>query len=120
VFPAAFILRRKHPAVVRPFRLPGKTNIPMFACTALITFWVTLGSWTAVFPGTLNTLFGLHYSFADSWGVSEGKFLLFTLGTLAVLVLFSLAGYWAASGVRAKTVDVALGAPPPGVAVAPA
>jgi len=33
--------------------------------------WVALGSWVAVFPGTLEKLFGLGYDFHDDWGVSR-------------------------------------------------
>jgi hypothetical protein len=78
----------------------------MIACAALITLWVLLGSWTSVFPGTLNRLFGLGYSFKDEWGVSGGTFTAFTLGTLAVVVVVSIIGYVQARGVRANEVPV--------------
>ena len=86
----------------------------------MITFWVALGSWTAVFPGTLNRLVGLDYVFKDELGRLQGTFLAFTLGTLAVIVLVSVIGYRAAAGVRASTVEVPLGAPPPGGPLPPA
>src|SRR5262249_23417546 len=73
MFPAAYILRRRHPHVHRPFRVPG-SNTVMLACVVLITFWVSLGSWTAVFPGTLNNLLGHSYSFHAEKGVSQAKF----------------------------------------------
>ncbi len=108
IFPAAFILRRRHPHINRPFRIPGGNGV-MLGCVVLITFWVTLGSWTAVFPGTLNRLFGHSYLFSDEWGVTGTKFTTFTLGTVAVLVLISIVGYVAGSGVRSRTVEVAIG-----------
>jgi hypothetical protein len=49
-----------------------------------------------VFPGTLDRLFGLGYAFDENWGVGQGTFLLFTLGTLAVIVGIFLLGYRAA------------------------
>ncbi len=110
IFPAAYILRLRHPGVNRPFRIPGGAHgVPMLLGVILITFWVSLGSWTAVFPGTLDRLFGHSYSFHDNWGVGEGKFFLFTLGTLVVLIVFSVIGYLVATPVRNKTVEVTIG-----------
>ena len=80
----------------------------MVASAGLITLWVLLGSWTAVFPGTLNRLFGLGYSFKDEWGVSGSTFTAFTLGTLAVIVVISVIGYLQAGGVRTNEVSVAV------------
>ncbi len=100
IFPAAYLLRRTHPQVSRPFRLGSRGNGLMLGCAALITLWVLLGSWTSVFPGTLNRLFGLSYSFKTEWGVSGATFTLFTLGTLAVIILISLAGYIQARNLR--------------------
>ena len=107
IFPSAYLLRRKYPEVRRPFKL-GEGSGLLLACSALITFWVVLGSWTAVFPGTLDELFGLGYSFDENWGVSQGTFMLFTLGTLAVIIAIFLAGFRAAASVRAYTVPVSL------------
>jgi amino acid transporter len=107
IFPAAYLLRRSHPGVPRPFRLGSGGNGLMIGCAALITLWVLLGSWTSVFPGTLNRLFGLGYSFKDQWGVSGSTFTAFTLGTLVVIVIFSVAGYLQARGIRSSEAPVA-------------
>jgi amino acid transporter len=108
VFPSVWLLRHKYPEVRRPFRVGGESGTALLACVVLITFWVALGSWTAVFPGTLDALLGLGYSFGDSWGVSQLTFELFTIGTLAAIVGLFLIGYRAAAGVRAYTVPVSL------------
>jgi amino acid transporter len=108
IFPSVYLLRRKYPGVGRPFRFPGKGDAPLLAATSLCTFWVVLGSWTAVFPGTLDKLLGLDYSFKDSWGVSQGKFEAFTLGTLVVVVAIYIAGYMAGARVRSQEVAVSL------------
>ena len=92
----------------RPFRLGTRGNGLMIGCATLITLWVLLGSWTSVFPGTLNRLFGLGYSFNDQWGVSGSTFTAFTLGTLVVIVIISVLGYLQARSVRANVVSVAL------------
>ncbi len=110
IFPSVYILRRKFPDVPRPFRLGG--NRLLLASSALITFWVVLGSWTAVLPGTLDRLLGNSYSFADNWGVSQGRFELFTWAVLIVIVAISSIGYAAGAGVRAEEVPVDFGGEP--------
>ena len=42
------------------------------AAGLITTFWVALGSWVAVFPGTLEApASGIDYDFKDEWGVSH-------------------------------------------------
>jgi amino acid transporter len=107
IFPAAIKLRYTHPGVARPYRFPfGKAGI--WVGGILTTFWVLLGSWVAVFPGTLEKLFGLPYDFKGTWGVSRAKFETLTLGTLAVILLVALVGYWFGRPVRAQQAQVAL------------
>ena len=67
VFPSVYLLRKRYPNVHRPFRVGKAGSGLLLACVALITFWVALGSWTAVFPGTLDRLLGLSYSFDENW-----------------------------------------------------
>jgi amino acid transporter len=84
IFPAALKLRYSHGHVHRPYRVPG--GMPgIWIATVLITLGVALGSWVAVFPGTLEKLFGLSYDFFGTWGVGRGTFEALTLGTLAVI-----------------------------------
>jgi glutamate:GABA antiporter len=107
IFPAAVKLRYSHGHVHRPYRFPfGKAGL--WVGGVLTTFWVALGSWVAVFPGTLEKLFGLSYDFHGTWGVSRGKFEALTLGTLAVILLVALVGYWLGRPVREQRVQVAL------------
>jgi amino acid transporter len=112
IFTAALKLRYSHPHVERPYRVPG--GMPgIWAMVTLTTGWMALGSWVAVWPGTLEELFGKPYSMQDSYGVSRLRFEVFTLGTLAIIVLIGIAGYVAGAGVRARTVDVPAGEPGP-------
>ena len=107
VFPSVLKLRYSHGHVHRPYRHPwGKAGI--WASTILVTFWILLGSWVAIFPDTLEKLFGVGYGFKGSWGVSQGEFELLTLGTLAIVVAFGLLGYWAGRDVRAQTATIEL------------
>ena len=62
----------------------------------------------ASLPDKSQALFGLGYSFQDQWGVSGSTFTAFTLGTLVVIVLISVVGYFQATSVRSNEVAVAL------------
>jgi hypothetical protein len=65
----------------------------MWIVGGLCTAWALLGSWVAVFPDTLEHLFGASYDFRSVWGVSQVRFEVFTLGTLAIVIVFALVGY---------------------------
>ena len=105
IFPAAIKLRYNHGHVHRPYRVPGGTA-GIWVATGLVTFWVALGSWVAVFPGTLESLFGIDYDFRDTWGVSRGTYTTLTLGTLAVILAIALIGYALSAATRRRTAVV--------------
>jgi amino acid transporter len=103
IFLAALRLRYTHPEVERPYRVPlGLAGV--WIGSLLITGWVLLGSWVAVFPGTLEKVFGVPYDFVDNWGVGRGRFEVYTLATLGIILAFGLAGYWAGKDVRKQIV----------------
>ncbi len=106
IYPACWVLRRKYPDVERPFVVPGG-DWGLRLATFSATFFVVLGSWVAVFPGTLESLFGLEYSFAEEWGVSRGKFEAVTLGTLAVIIGLTVLGLWWAALERRREARLA-------------
>ncbi|MGY0390370.1 APC family permease [Nocardioides sp. WG-D5] len=109
VIPAAIRLRTRYPDRARPFRVPVSDR--GFAVLGWVAFaWILLGSWVAVFPGTLERLFGEEYPFEEYWGVSQLTFEAFTLGTLAFLLLLCAVGYARGARVRAQ-----VGAPVPSV-----
>jgi amino acid transporter len=106
IFPAGIKLRRLYPDVHRPYQVPWGSR-GMWAMAGLITFWVALGSFVAVFPSVLEKIFGIDYGpFKDSWGVSFAKFELLTLVTLAVIVAVAIVGYFRGKRVREQAVDV--------------
>ena len=75
----------------------------MWIAAGLTTFWTALGSFVAVFPGVLESLFGIDYNFSDTWGVSRTTFEALTLGTLAVVFGHRVVGYWLGrDGARAR------------------
>src|SRR5436305_3482548 len=84
IFPAAWKMRHTHPNVERPYTVPGRYG--MAIGSSLITLWVVLGSFVAVFPGVLEKIFGVSYDFKDNWGVGRGKFEVYTLVTLGIIL----------------------------------
>jgi glutamate:GABA antiporter len=105
IFPAALKLRYSHPHITRPYRVPGGM-VGMWVMVSLTTGWMLLGSWVAVFPGTLDELFGNSYSVQANYGVSRERFEVFTLGTLGVIVLIAIVGYMGGASARASTVEI--------------
>jgi len=112
IFPTVLKLRYSHPDVERPYVHPwGMTGL--WISTILVTGWIALGSWVAVFPDTLERLFGVGYGFKGSWGVGQGEFEALTLGTLAVIVVVGVIGYWAGGNVRSEVATAPIGDAPP-------
>ncbi|WEB38870.1 APC family permease [Streptomyces yunnanensis] len=92
VIPALLALRLWHGEVPRPYRVPFGT--PGFTVAALVVYaWILLGSWVALFPGTLEAAVGIPYAFRAVWGVSRSTFETFTLGTVGLLLAVAGAGY---------------------------
>ena len=80
----------------------------MWVAAGLCTAWVALGSWVAIFPGTIEKWADIPYDFEDTWGLSRARFEAFTLGTLGVITLIAVVGYVLGAPVRRQQVDVAL------------
>lgn len=93
IFPTVVRLRYKMPEVERPYRVPGG-KWGLWISAGLIYAWVVLGSWVALFPGTLEGLLGVDYDFLEVWGLGRLEFEMFTLGTVMVIILLALGGYW--------------------------
>jgi amino acid transporter len=91
VIPALGALRRNHPEVERPYRVPfGAWGFRI--SLGLVYAWIVLGSWIALFPGVLERVLGVSYDFGGDWGVSRTVFEAFTLGTVAVLLAVGVLG----------------------------
>ena len=105
IFPTALKLRYLYPGVHRPYVHPfGKVGI--WVSTLLVMFWIALGSFEAVLPGVLERMFGLSYDFKGTWGVTRAKYEAYTFGTLAIILVFALLGYWSAARVRGDVATV--------------
>ncbi|QNS08614.1 APC family permease [Streptomyces xanthii] len=91
VVPALVLLRLRRPEVERPYRVPFGDR-GFLACAGLVYAWILVGSWSALFPGVLEGVFGIEYDFMDAWGVSRLSFESFTLGTVALLLVVGTIG----------------------------
>ncbi|WP_051886816.1 APC family permease [Streptomyces hygroscopicus] len=91
IIPALVLLRTRRPEVPRPYRVPFGTR-GFLLCAGLVYAWILIGSWSALFPGVLEQLFGIDYAFRDVWGVSRASFEAFTLGTVAALLIVGVIG----------------------------
>ena len=107
IFPAVLKLRYARPDVHRPYVHPWGT-VGIWVSTVLTTGWILLGSWVALFPDTLERVFGVGYGFKDTWGVGRGTFEALTLGTLGVIVAIGLIGYALGADVRRQDAVVPL------------
>jgi glutamate:GABA antiporter len=107
IFPAVLKLRYSYPGVRRPYVHPWGMR-GLWVSTVLTTGWILLGSFEAIFPDVLEKVFGVGYGFKGSWGVGRGEFEALTLGTLGIIVVVGLIGYWAARDVRADVASVPL------------
>jgi amino acid transporter len=95
VVPALVLLRLRRPEVERPYQVPFGDR-GFLVCAGLVYAWILVGSWSALFPGVLESVFGISYDFHDAWGVSRLSFEAFTLGTVALLLLVGAVGVAAA------------------------
>jgi amino acid transporter len=108
IFPAVLKLRYSHPEVPRPYVFPfGRAGV--WVGTIVVTLWILLGSWVAVFPDTIEEAVGVDYGpFKAAWGVSRLKFEAYTLGTLAIVILVGVLGYLAGTPTRREAAVVPL------------
>ncbi|MGL3805551.1 APC family permease [Paeniglutamicibacter sp. R2-26] len=114
--PAAVRLRTKYPSVERPFKVPvSDTGFKVLGWICLA--WIAVGSWVAVFPGTLERVFGLEYDFDAIWGLSQAAFTSFALGTLGSILALGIVGYVFGRKVREETHPGGAMAPQPPVAL---
>jgi amino acid transporter len=101
IIPAIMKLNRSFREVERPFVTPGgRRGFQIMGWVVLA--YIAIGSMGVVFPGTIEGLLGIHYSFADVWGLRRSQVELFTIGAIAVDLLVGFVGYALASKVRSQ------------------
>ena len=105
IFPCLAILRRTHPDVHRPYRVPGGMT-GVWVCTILCTSWAVFASLVAIFPGFLD---GQFLNNADlPTNVSRVKYETISLVAIGVTMIAGFIFYWLGAPTRAASVDVPL------------
>jgi glutamate:GABA antiporter len=112
IFPAVWKLRVSHAHVHRPYHFPGG-DTALKVAVAIVTFFMVIGSWVALFPGTLENWLGGSYVWTDNWSISRTEFETFTLGTLAVFMVVALVGYAMGADTRRASLSLNLDTDPP-------
>ena len=115
IFPAASKLRYSHGDVHRPYRVPVRDAPASGSRPRSSRSGSLLGSWVAVFPGTLEPLFGVDYDFVRrGLGRLAGEVRVPTRsGRSLIVVAVGLLGYVAGAGVRKQEVIVPIEEPSP-------
>lgn len=107
IFPALIKLRKSHPHVERPYRIPG--GMPMaWIVGGLCTFWAVLASIVLIYPGFGTNWFGQHGNPDSSLpaGFSRGQFEISQVIPLAILLVIGIVFYLAGARTRRHAVAV--------------
>jgi len=102
IYPAVWKLRRSHPNVPRPYRMPW---VPVL--TVLLTLLILIATIQLIMPGLGDQWFGSNYA-PDGWDYSEKWIYLLT--ELVPVLCFALIGtlfWWLGRGTRAETTVMA-------------
>jgi amino acid transporter len=107
IFPALIKLRRSHPHVDRPYRIPGGTPM-VWIVGGLCTFWAVIASVVLVYPGLGTNWFGQHGNPDNSLpaGFTRGQFELSQVIPLGILLVLGFVFYLAGAPTRRRTVTV--------------
>jgi amino acid transporter len=107
IFPAVIKLRKSHPHVKRPYRVPG--GMPMvWVVGGLCTFWAVVASIVLVYPGFGTNLFGQHGNPDSSLptGFTRTQFELSQIIPLGILLIIGILFYVAGAPTRRHAVTV--------------
>lgn len=107
IFPALIKLRKSHPHVERPYRIPG--GMPMvWIVGGLCTFWAVIASIVLIYPGFGTNWFGQHGNPDSSLptGFTRGQFEISQVIPLAILLVIGILFYLAGAPTRRHAVTV--------------
>jgi amino acid transporter len=107
IFPALIKLRRSHPHVDRPYRIPG--GMPMvWVVGGLCTLWAVIASIVLIYPGFGTDWFGQHGNPDSSLpaGFTRGQFEISQIIPLVALLMVGLLFYVAGAPTRRRAVTV--------------
>jgi len=107
IFPAVIKLRRSHPHVERPYRIPGGMPV-VWIVGGLCTFWAVVASIVLIYPGLGTNWFGQHGNPDNSLpsGFTRGQFEISQIVPLAILLVIGILFYLAGAPTRRHAVTV--------------
>ena len=104
IYPAVWKLRRSHPNVARPYRMPWCTVL-----TVILTLQILIATVQLIMPGLGDQWFGSNYA-PDGWDYSQrGVYLLTELVPVLAFAVIGTLFWWLGRDPRAQTVTVASG-----------
>jgi len=109
IFPALIKLRKSHPHVERPYRIPG--GMPMaWIVGGLCTFWAVIASIVLIYPGFGTNWFGQHGNPDNSLpaGFTRSQFEISQAIPLAILLVIGILFYLAGAPTRRHAVTVSI------------
>ncbi len=107
IFPALIKLRRSHPHVNRPYRVPG--GMPMvWIVSGLCTFWAVIASIVLIYPGFGTNWFGQHGNPDSSLpaGFTRGQFETSQIIPLVILLVMGILFFVSGARTRRHAVTV--------------
>jgi amino acid transporter len=109
IFPALYLLRKKHPHVPRPYRVPGGDRVALLI-SGLTFFWAALASISLLWPGFLTSTKLSEWDAGLPAGF-EGQRTAYEVSQLVPLALFLAIGvlfYALGAPTRRKQVQISL------------
>jgi glutamate:GABA antiporter len=110
IFPTLVILRKSHPDVHRPYKVPGGMA-GVWICAGLTTFWAAFATLVALFPGFLDysphAIFSGHHILNDGdlpTNVSRLKYEAISFIAIGVTIVAGFIFYWLGTETRESMV----------------
>jgi amino acid transporter len=109
IFPALYLLRRNHPDVPRPFRIPGGDKVALLI-SVLTTLWALLATVSLLWPGfaTSTSLSKWNDSLPDGFAGQRLQYELSQLVPLLIFILLGVVFYIAGTPTRRRPVEISL------------
>jgi len=109
IFPALYLLRRSHPHVPRPYKVPGGDGVALLV-SALTWFWALLASLSLLWPGIFTSwnISKWDDSLPDSFAGQRAQYELSQFVPLAIFIGIGLIFYALGAPTRRKEVDISL------------
>ena len=101
IFPAVIKLRKSHPHINRPYKIPGGMA-GVWICGVLTTFWAAFASLVGIFPGLGDGELLNDADLPD--GVSRLSYTTMTFGAIIVTLIVGLIFYWLGTPTRQNLV----------------